>query len=93
MAKHNDYGIFGSGKGSGTAALSFYAPGAVVRRNVLAHDTAISSRYPPDNFFPTRAAFTAGFVNPAERDYRLVTSSPYIGAGTDGRDIGCAFVN
>ena len=92
MGKHNGYGIFGNGKGSGTVSLAYYAPGYVVRRNVLASDQAVASRYPPDNFFPTVANFTAGFVDPATRDYRLVSSSPYVGAGTDGKDIGCAFL-
>ena len=91
MGKHNGYGIFGSGKSSGTVSLAFYAPGYVVRRNVLASDSSVASRYPPDNFFPTLASFTVGFVNPATRDYRLVSSSPYIDAGTDGQDIGCIF--
>jgi hypothetical protein len=91
MGKHNDYGIFGSGQSMGTASLNYYAPGSVVRRNVLASDTSVASRYPPDNFFPTVAAFTAGFTDPANRDYRLVSWSPYVDAGTDGRDIGCAF--
>ena len=72
-------------------SLAHYAPGYVVRRNVLASDKAVASRYPPDNFFPTVANFTAGFVDPATRDYRLVSSSPYVGAGTDGQDIGCVF--
>jgi hypothetical protein len=59
---------------------------------VLATDTSsIASRYPSDNFFPTLSAFNAGFVNVSARDYRLVSSSPYVAAGTDGRDIGCAF--
>ena len=91
MTKHNAYGIFGSGQSSGTVSLAHYAPGYVVRRNVLASDQAVASRYPPDNFFPTVANFTAGFVDPATRDYRLVSSSPYVGAGTDGQDIGCVF--
>jgi hypothetical protein len=29
-------------------------------------------------------------VNPSIRDYRLVAASPYVGAGTDGANIGCA---
>jgi hypothetical protein len=93
MAKHNAYGIFGSGQSSGTLSLTHYAPGSVVRRNVLASDIPMASRYPPDNFFPTVAAFTAGFLDPVNRDYRLVSASPYIGAGTDGKDIGCEFSN
>ena len=91
MGKHNAYGIFGSGQSSGTVSLNYYAPGFVVRRNVLASDKAVASRYPADNFFPTVADFNAGFTDPANRDYRLVSWSPYVGAGTDGRDIGCAF--
>jgi hypothetical protein len=89
MTKHNAYGIFGSGQAYGTGSLNYYAPGSVVRRNVLAGGPA--SRYPADNFFPTVAVFYASFVNMAANDYRLVTGSPYIGAGTDGLDIGCSF--
>jgi hypothetical protein len=91
MGKHNAYGIFGSGQSYGIGSLNYYTPGSVVRRNVLASDKSVASRYPPDNFFPTVAAFTAGFTDPSNRDYRLVSWSPYVDAGTDGRDIGCAF--
>jgi hypothetical protein len=93
MGKHNDYGILGSGQSYGTSALNYYTPGYVVRRNVLASDKSVTSRYPADNFFPTVANFNAGFTDVANRDYRLVSWSPYVGAGTDGRDIGCAFAN
>jgi hypothetical protein len=89
LAKHNAYGIFGSGQAYGTGTLNYYAPGAVVRRNVLAGGPA--SRYPTDNFFPTVAAFTATFVDPTNNDYHLVTASPYIAAGLDGNDLGCNF--
>ena len=34
--------------------------------------------------------FNAGFVDPPPRDYRLVSASPYVDAGTDGQDIGAA---
>jgi hypothetical protein len=57
---------------------------------VMATDSSKASRYPADNQFPTIAAFNASFVDPAVRDYRLVASSSYIGAGLDGEDIGCA---
>jgi hypothetical protein len=89
LAKHNAYGIFGSGQAYGTGTLNYYAPGAVVRRNVLAGGPA--SRYPADNFFPTVAVFNATFVDPTNNDYHLVTASPYIAAGTDGKDLGCSF--
>jgi hypothetical protein len=90
MAKHNAYGIFGSGRSIGLGSLNYYTPGAVVTHNVFATDTSQASRYPPNNFFPTVAAFYAGFLNAAQRDYRLVSSSPYVGAGSDGLDIGAA---
>jgi hypothetical protein len=89
LAKHNAYGIFGSGRSIGLGSLNFYTPGAVVTRNVFATDTSRASLYPSGNYFPTVSAFYAGFVNASTRDYHLVPSSPYIGAGTDGRDLGC----
>jgi hypothetical protein len=90
LLNHNAYGIFGSGQGYGNVSLAYYAPGAVVRRNAMATNTSgMASRYPADNFFPTLAAFAATFVNVAAQDYRLTAGSPYIGAGTDGRDLGC----
>ena len=46
-----DYGIFGSGRGSGTSALAAYAPGATVSRNVLPGQSADS--YPTGNIFPS----------------------------------------
>ena len=93
IGKHNTYGMFGSGKSTGLVSLNYYTPGYVVRRNVLASDKSVASLYPPDNFFPTVANFNAGFTDPANRDYRLVSWSPYVDAGTDGRDIGCAYQN
>ena len=91
MAKHNAYGIFGSGKSIGNGSLAYYTPGAVVTRNVFATDRSFSANYPAGNFFPTVSAFYAGFVNASNRDYRLVSTSSYNNAGTDGVDIGCAF--
>jgi hypothetical protein len=89
--RHNSYGIFGSGRTMGTDSLQHYAPGYIFRRNVLASDKAVASRYPADNFFPPLAAFDAGFVDIADRDYKLLPTSPYVGAGTDGDDIGARF--
>jgi PKD repeat protein len=86
LSRHNAYGVFGSGAGSGTNALKTYAPGAVFRRNVLAGGP--SSQYPTDNYFPTESTFYSQFVNYAGRDYRLVSTSPYIAAGTDGLPLG-----
>ena len=91
LLQHNAYGIFGNSQAYGNTTLAYYAPGAVVQRNVFATNNSLASRYPPDNQFPTVAFFNASFQNPSSLDYRLVAGSPYIGAGTDGRNIGCDF--
>ena len=57
----------------------------------MASDVAVASRYPSDNQFPSFASFIANFVDTNLRDYRLVASSPFIDAGLDGKDLGCAF--
>jgi hypothetical protein len=89
LLKHNTYGIFGSGQAYGNGTLAYYTPGAIVMRNVMATNSSIASRYPPDNQFPTVAAFLANFQNPGAQNYRLVAGSPYINAGLDGKSIGC----
>jgi hypothetical protein len=91
LLNHNAYGIFGSGQGYGNQTLSYYAPGAVVQRNVMANNASVASRYPADNQFPSLAAFNASFRNAAAQDYRLAANSPYVNAGTDGKNIGCDF--
>ena len=52
LLQHNAYGIFGSGQAYGNGTLAYYAPGAVVQRNVMATDKSVASRYPADNQFP-----------------------------------------
>ena len=86
LAPSNAYGFFGSGVGSGNPALEFYFPGAVFTRNVIVGgDKTI---YPADNFFP--AGFdTVQFVDQANGNYRLASTSPYKNAGTDSKDLGC----
>ena len=86
MAKHNEYGIAGSGASFGLTAITAYFPGSVVTKNVLAGGSA--SRYPAGNFFPTVTAWLAEFVNASAGDYHLKSTSPYRNAGTDGLDLG-----
>ncbi len=89
LIKHNTYGIIGSGQGYGNQTLAYYAPGAVVSRNVIGTTTSVAWRYPADNQFPSVQALMASFRDPAAFDYRLVTGSTYINAALDGRNIGC----
>jgi hypothetical protein len=91
LLNHNAYGIFGSGQAYGNQTLAYFAPGAKVQRNVMASDKSMAARYPPDNQFPTVAFFKASFQNAAAQDYRLTAGSPFVNAGTDGRNIGCDF--
>jgi uncharacterized protein (TIGR03437 family) len=88
LAPHNEYGFFGSDIGTGNAALNHYFPGVVFRKNVLIGGSKDS--YPADNFFPANID-AVGFVDRANANYRLASSSPYKKAGTDGKDIGVDF--
>ena len=63
FSKHNDYGIFGSGKGMGTAAMPTYFPGGIITRNVLAGGA--SGNYPAGNFFPATGRSFAASINSA----------------------------
>jgi hypothetical protein len=85
---NNDSGFFGSGQGTGTQALNYYFPGAIFTKNVLVGGQ--SSQYPAGNFFPS-SMDQVGFTNRVARDYRLLSTSPYANAASDGRDIGCLF--
>jgi hypothetical protein len=85
ISPHNQYGVFGSGSSPGNASLAQYFPGAVFLNNVI--PGAPSNNYPTDNFYPATME-EVGFVDEAAGDYRLAPTSPFAGAGTDGRDCG-----
>lgn len=59
IGRHNQYGVFGSGKGTGNTSINFYFPGAVFTGNVIAKEvlgpdspSSIESVYPVGNQFP-----------------------------------------
>jgi hypothetical protein len=97
LAPHNAFGIFGSNVGVGNAAIAFYMPGAVLTNNVIAGPwptsggatTAMYSNY-PSTFFPA-SLDAVGFVDRANDNYILSSSSPYKGKASDGKDIGVDF--
>ena len=86
LSTYGSYGIAGTGHGSGNSAIGAYLPGSDITRNVLAG--APSASYPAGNSFPSAAQFATQFVSFEGGDYRLIASSPWRGAGTDGQDLG-----
>jgi hypothetical protein len=70
----------------GTASLNYCAPGATVRGNVIGGAPA-SYPFPAGNFMASSLA-AVGFVDAANGNYRLSSSSPYAKAATDGQDVG-----
>jgi hypothetical protein len=85
LVARGEYGIFGSGRGEGVSAISYYLPGGVVTHNVIIG--APASIYPVGNFFPATPT-DVGFVDFPRGDYRLAPQSRYKRAASDGRDIG-----
>jgi hypothetical protein len=82
------YGVFGGGVGSGTAALNAYAEWTF-EGNVLAGANA--SPYPANNSYPANFPQDIGFVDSANGDFRLSASSPYKNRASDGEDPGADF--
>jgi hypothetical protein len=89
LAKHNSYGIIGTGSGIGSDTISRFFPASDIWSNVLAGGSP--NAYPPGNSFPAPEQFEAQFVSYSGGDYRLSGSSPWHGAGSDGLDLGVAF--
>jgi len=78
------YGVLGNGVGSGTVALSTFAPGYIYNDIVFIGVTG--GAYPAGTFWNTSGG--VGFTNYAGANYQLTSGSAYHNAGTDGKDIG-----
>jgi len=94
ISRHNTYGVFGSGAGTGNVTLQKYFPSAVFAGNVIAKEVLgpdspsnIEAVYPAGNYFPASLQ-AIGFADMAGGNYRLLSTSPYKGKGTDGKDPG-----
>jgi hypothetical protein len=86
IAAHGEFGIIGRDRAVGNDSIAAYLPGAIITRNVIAGGKA--SAYPPGNFFPSLDQFRRRFADAAAGDYRLAPRGPWLGAGTDRRDLG-----
>ncbi|HMF93904.1 MAG TPA: DUF5666 domain-containing protein [Vicinamibacterales bacterium] len=89
LARHNAYGFHGTDHGVGADSISAFLPGSVITRNVMAGGDAAA--YPAGNSFPSPEQFASQFTGYPIGDYRLISSSPWRGAATDGGDLGAAF--
>jgi hypothetical protein len=91
ILRGNVYGLRGDSSGSGTQALQDFARnGYTFLHNVLASDDypAAGGSYPASTSIPSVATFEGSFVDKGAQNYRLVASSAYKNAATDGTDIG-----
>ncbi len=85
VALHNEYGVIGTGVGTGVPTLQRYFPGGVFRGNVLIGGNA--SQYPGDNFFPANIA-QAGSEQGGDVAMAVAAASPFAGRATDGGNPG-----
>jgi hypothetical protein len=69
-------------------SLNTFFPGAVFTHNVLAGGSA--SKYPGGNLFPSLDEFERQFEDFKDGDYRLLPTSRWKGAGSDGEDLGAS---
>jgi hypothetical protein len=86
IARHNAYGIKGSGRASGSDTISAFFPASQVNHNVIADGD--SDRYPRDNLFPSSSELRAQFLSYQSGNYQLIATSPWRAAASDGRAIG-----
>jgi hypothetical protein len=86
LTAHGAYGIIGTGHGIGNDSIAAFLPGAKVLNNVFAGGNG--SVYPAGNLFPSIDEFQRQFVDYGRRNYQLLPRSPWLHAGTDGRDLG-----
>jgi hypothetical protein len=68
ITPHNEFGMEGTGTGTGAPTLERYFPEAVVTGNIIIGGDP--HRYPEGNFFP-KSVQAVSFVNRAEGDFRL----------------------
>jgi hypothetical protein len=87
LSSYGTYGIFGSGAGSGTLALTTFLPNLTYSDNVLITASGSSQgAYPSATHWNSQAG--VDFTDFAGGNFQLLSRSHYHNAGTDGKDIG-----
>src|SRR2546428_9389929 len=84
VAYTNNLSPIGGAAGADSGVQGGGTPSTALK-NVFIRGSA--GDFPSGNFYPA-SVVDVGFVNYAGGDYRLLASSPYTNAGTDGKDIG-----
>jgi hypothetical protein len=69
-------------------AVNAYFPGSSFTRNAVVGGSA--STWPADNYYPSSLS-AVGFVDLNGKNYALASGTPYVRAGTDGKDVGVDF--
>ena len=94
ITRHNEYGIFGSGRGVGNTSIAQYFPGSIITGNVMAKEANAPSNaeslYPSGNFFP-QSMQAIGFVDYERGNYRLRPDSRFRATGPNSASPGANF--
>jgi hypothetical protein len=89
VARHNYYGVIGTGHAPGMDTINTFFPGIVMSRNVFAGGDA--SLFPATNLFPSTSSFEGHFADYAAGKFSLNPGTDWERAGTDGLDLGAVF--
>jgi hypothetical protein len=94
LGDYGQYGIEGSGKAPGVVALETFTTNLTYKAVALINSTGVTENYPyPPGTFWSRlpdVGFTSyvGTDPDLEGNFKLLSTSPFHDAGTDGKDIG-----
>ena len=86
LIRHNEYGVHGQGRGTGSDSIQTFLPGARFEKNAIAGGDP--ARYPSGNTFLRPDGIEHEVVDAASGDFRLKPGSRLERAASDGRDIG-----
>ena len=86
-------GVLGNGTNGVLTTFAKFAPDGIYQHNAMITPSQyayLEGRYPKLNYFPS-SIDAVDFVDYGSLDYALQATSPYAGAGTDGKDLGADY--